>query len=458
MDDKERNKLEVHVPEKFTSARPASMLTRDSYADISINEHPVASGLPKKTAIPSMQASPADFLSLSLAPRSPICHEDYLTSDMPLVNMHIVSFKDATLVSLTWPHVLGDVMSASSICESWSLVMAGRESEVPALLSAGHRDVLDKAGQHPGFKDKHILEGQRLTGVWFLLFIARYFLDMLWWPKMESRSIYFPPKSVTKLKAKAMMEIKTGNPEARPSVASHVSHFVSTADVIYAWIICMIGRAHFSRKTRRSVMIAFPCDTRDRAPSIFPPEQKETGVWVQNASPPILQTVPARDLLAEHGVARVAQSIRHSIDTLATESQIHAQYAMARESYRKDGMPPIFGRVDQFPINGTNWTKANFFDKVDFSPAVITQVNGLGDKHSKKTAGTVVNGDRARNNSRVGKPVYLHVNDLAPPGSRQILYRNIACLWATPEGGYWIFGKFHPVVWKQVEGALAAIR
>jgi hypothetical protein len=454
---KENNKLEVHVPEKFTSARPASMLTRASYGDIGINEHPVASCLPKETAVPSMQASPADLLSLSLTPRTPTCLEDYLKSDMPLLNMHIVSFKDATLVSVTWPHVLGDIMSASAICEAWSLVMAGRESEVPAFLSAGQDDILDNAGRHHGFNDRHLMDGTQLTGFWFLLWVARYFLDILRWYKMESHSVFLPSRAVTKLKAKAMMEIKIQNPDAKPSVAAQASPYVSTADVLFAWIVCMMGRATFSPKSRRSVMIGFPCDVRDRAPSIFPPGQKKMGVWVQNASPPLLQTVPARDLVAEHGVARVAQSIRHAITTLGAEGQIHAQYALARESYKKSGLPPIFGHVNQFPVNGTNWSKANFFDKVDFSPAVI-QVNGVvTEKEGKKTRESVVNGTQGRK-SGVGKPVYLHANELAPPGSRAPLSRNLAYLVGTPSGGYWVVGKFHPAVWRQVEEALASLQ
>lgn len=461
MNDKEHNKLEVHVPEKFTSARPASMLTRVSYGDIGINEHPVASSLPRETPIPCLQSGPTDFLSLSMTPRTPVCLEDYLKSDMPLLNMHIITFKDATLVSMTWPHVLGDIMSASAICEAWSLVMAGRESEVPACLSAGHDDVLEKAGHHPAFNDKHMMERQQLKGLWFMVWVARYFLDIFWWFSQESRTIYLPPKSVTKLKAKAMMEIKSQNPEARPSVASHASSFVSTADVVFAWIICLMGRATFSPRSRRSVMIGFPCDVRDRAPSIFTPAQKEKGVWVQNASPPILQTVTARDVVSEHGVAKVAQSIRHAITTLGTEAQIHAQYALSRESYRKSGLPPIFGRINQFPVNGTNWTKANFFEKVDFSPAVIHQVNGVsekaGEKTGKKARDTLVNGNHGRK-STVGKPVYLHANELAPPGSRQPLSRNLCYLVGTPAGGYWIVGKFHPVVWRQIEGALAVMQ
>ncbi|KAL1853574.1 hypothetical protein Daus18300_011779 [Diaporthe australafricana] len=396
------------------------------------------------------------FLDLSLAPRCPLCLEDYLKSDIPHMNIHVVSFKDATLVSVTWPHVLGDIMSASAICEAWSLVMAGRESEVPAFLSAGEEDVLATAGQNPSFSDRHVLQSQQLAGFWFLVWVARYFLDILWWPNMESHTIYLPPKSVAKLKAKATMAIKAELPEARPSIASHASPFVSTADVVFAWLICLAGRGTFSRASRRSVMIGFPCDVRDRAPSIFPPAQKESGVWVQNASPPLMTTIPARDLLAEHGMARVAQSIRHAIITLGTEAQVHAQFRLAKESYKKNGLPPIFGDTSQFAINGTNWTKANFFEKVDFSPAVI-QGAGLKNKHGHNSKNNLVNGDKARA-SPIGKPVYLHANELAPSGTSQPLSRNLAYLVGTPAGGYWVVGKFHPAVWGHIEEALSGLQ
>lgn len=443
---KRTGRMEIHVPEKFTAERPAVKLTRLSHTDMSINDHPLASRLPRETPSPSVQASPEEFLDLSVTPETPLTMEDFLNSDTPQFNMHIISFKDATIVSLTWPHLLGDIMSVASVSEAWSLVMAGRESEVPAFLSAGNEDILETAGQHPDFQGKHILEDNRLAGVWFFIWLARYVLDMIRWPTMELRTIFLPPKTVKKLKAGATMAIKAGLPEAIPSNTDQATPFVSSADVVYAWLVCMIGQATFALTSRRSIMIGFPVDIRDRAPSIFPRAQAEKGVWVQNASPPLLALVTAQDVHAEHAVARVAQSIRHTINTQGTEEQVHALYRLSRAAYEKQGLPPIFGVTNQFPIGNTNWTKAYLHDKLDFSPAVVER------------AGVDAAGGKRASPARRGRPAYFHGNELKPRDKRENpLSRNIIYTIGTPEGGYWAMGKFHPVVWKRIRESLSEL-
>lgn len=421
-------------------------LTRLSYSDMSINEHPLASRLPRETPSPSVQASPEDFLDLSVTPETPLTLEDFLTSDIPQFNMHIISFKDATLVSMTWPHLLGDIMSVASVSTAWSLVMAGRESEVPAFLSAGEDDILETLGQHPDFQSKHIMEDRQLAGVKFFIWLARYVLDMILWPKMELRTIFLPPKTVKKLKARATMAIKAGLPEAVPSNTDQATPFVSSADVVYAWLVCMVGQVTFSLTSRRSIMIGFPVDIRDRVPSVFSKAQGEKGVWVQNASPPLLALVSAQDVHAEHAVARVAQGIRHAINTQGTEDQVHALYRLSRAAYDKQGLPPIFGVTNQFPMGNTNWTKAYLHDKLDFSPAVIKS-ESIDATESKRAS-----------SSRRGRPVYFHGNELKPKDKKENpLSRNIIYTIGTPKGGYWAMGKFHPKVWERIRESLSEL-
>lgn len=280
---KKTGRMEIHVPGKFTAERPAVKLTRLSHSDMSIKDHSLASRLPRETSTPSVQASPEEFLDLSVTPETPLT--PFLNSDIPQFNMHIISFKDATIVSLTWPALLGDIMSVASVSEAWSLVMAGRESEVPDFLSAGNEDILEIAGKHPDFQGKHIPEDRRLAGVWFFIWLARYVLDMIRWPTMDRRAIFLPPKTVKKLKAGATRAIEAGLPEAIPSNTDQATAFVGSADVVYAWLVCMVGQATFAPTSRRSTMIGFPVDIRDRAPSISPRAQAERDVWVQNASP-----------------------------------------------------------------------------------------------------------------------------------------------------------------------------
>lgn len=327
--------------------------------------------------------------------------------------------------------------------------MAGRESEVPAFLSAGNEDILETAGKHPDFQGKHIPEDRRLAGVWLFNWLARYVLDMIRWPTMDRRTIFLPPKTVKKLKAGATMAIEAGLPEAIPSNTDQATAFVSSADVVYAWLVCMVGQATFAPMSRRSIMIGFPVGFRDRAPSISPRAQAERDVWVQNASPPLLALVTARDVHAGrgHAVALVAQSIRHTINTQGTEDQVHTLYRLSRAAYERQGLPPIFGVTSQFPIGSTNWTKAYLHDKLDFSPAVV---EGVGTAEAT--------GGKRASAARKGRPAYFHGNELKPRDKKDNpLSRNTMYTIGTPEGGYWTTGKFHPVVWRRISEALSGL-
>ena len=65
-----------------------------------MKEHPIASQLPQATNRPSVQADPKDFTLLALGKGSPRTIEEYLYTDAPQLSLHIVSFTDATLVTL----------------------------------------------------------------------------------------------------------------------------------------------------------------------------------------------------------------------------------------------------------------------------------------------------------------------------------------------------------------------
>lgn len=423
---------------------------------MNIDEHPLASKLPKETAQPSLQAEPDVTIDLLVNPKAPHCLEDFLKSDAPLIDLSIISFKDCTLVNILLPHILGDAMTVAAMGELWSLCLASRKSEVRPNLSA-YNDGMATAGLDPAFQEKHVMEDRQLKGIWFLLWIARFLLDMWWWPKMEIRTIFLPAASVAKLKQDVSATLP--NSKSIPSSPEHRQKFISTADTLFAWISCMAVSIMLPRSSRRSVLLGFPCDTRDRAPSIFP--QSKEGVYFQNAAPPLVCGVTARDMMPDKdtnekvgngintAVARVAQSIRYTIATQGTEGQIHAAARLARKSLKDNGMPAIFGDSRAFVVTATNWTKANWFDEFDFSPAIVTPKDGNGTLKAKPF-------DKGHKPYHVpGKPVYFHINEVHPPtGNKNNLSRNFAYLIANPEGSYWMVAKFPPAVWKNIENDL----
>jgi hypothetical protein len=77
------------------------------------------------------------FRELGVPPNAPVCLDDYLTSDLPQMTLNVVSFTDATLVSLCWPHIAADAMSLRDVATAWNLVLAGLQSEITPMLSPG---------------------------------------------------------------------------------------------------------------------------------------------------------------------------------------------------------------------------------------------------------------------------------------------------------------------------------
>lgn len=445
--------MEIHVPKEFTPERPAVSYRHVSHMDMNIDEHPLASKLPKETAEPSIQAEPDVTIDLLVNPKAPHCLEDYLKSDAPLLDLSIISFKDCTLVNILLPHILGDAMTVAAMGEMWSLCLAGRGSEARPNLSA-YDDGMATAGLDPAFQERHVMEDRQLKGIWFLIWIARFMLDMWWWPKMETRTIFLPATSVSKLKSDVSATLSSS--KSVPSSSEHRQKFISTADALFAWISCMAMSIMLPRSSRRSVLLGFPCDTRERAPSIFP--RAKEGVYFQNAAPPLVCVVPARDMMPEKGsdeklgnginvaVARVAQSIRYTIGSQGTEGQIHAAARLARKALKQQGMPAIFGDPLQAVVTTTNWTKARWFEEYDFSPAIMAPKDGNGTPKAQSRE------DGYKPYHVPGKPVYFHINEIHPPtGNKNNLSRNFAYLIANPEGSYWMVAKFPPAVWKNIE-------
>ena len=56
-------------------------------------------------------------------PGDPQCLDDYIFTDRPMLGLHIVSFVDATLITLSWSHVLADALGNKALFDAWSLVL-----------------------------------------------------------------------------------------------------------------------------------------------------------------------------------------------------------------------------------------------------------------------------------------------------------------------------------------------
>ncbi|KAJ6109926.1 hypothetical protein N7486_002161 [Penicillium sp. IBT 16267x] len=445
-----KRKLEIHIPQVFTADRPAINFNHEEL-HVSINEHPLASRLPAPTSdILSVQNGPSAFRELAVPSSAPVCLEDYLASDLPQLTLNVVSFTAATLVSLHWPHIASGAMSLRDLAIAWSLVLAGRESEVPPMLSSGDDPVTDLS-KDPLFLETHILENQQVKGWRFLLWGLRFVLDLFWWRKMETRTVFLPRRVVSQLRSDALASLAEKS-EKDVTTESQLP-FISDGDVVTAWMSLMAASALLPLKSPRTVGISNAFDIRSRVPSIFPIKEKQ-GSYIQNAVFPCWANIMAHELIGKKDALGVAAlNIRRSIETQTTEDQIHALARLTRVSLEKTGLPPMFGDTSSFLITASNWSKARLFEMVDFGPAVQLAQSALKDQASTLAKNSENVRRKTGSASRAAKcnPMYYHVDNVSP---NNMLARNAFFFAGTPNGDYWINGCFPIAVWKAIEGGL----
>ncbi|KAK3316015.1 hypothetical protein B0H66DRAFT_640916 [Apodospora peruviana] len=430
-----KGKLEIHIPQKFTPERPAVRYTHVSY-DVDMDEHVLASRLPRATPGPSLQTGSTEYRTL-IGPPDDVWHDvavtiqDFIYTDRPQLGLHAVSFRDATLLTLSWPHTLFDAGGGQALFRNWSLVMAGKEDKVQPLLGA-RDDITDKITKPDTTVGLPKLAARKLGGAAMLLFIVRFMWALLFGPKMIRKLVFLPASTVAALKEEATEYLQNSHP--RPSVP-----FVSTSDTLIAWSARM-AVADLPPTSTQPVTIMSIFETRSRLPSIIDPG---AGVYVQNMVIPSWAFTDVSSLMA-NPLGCTAAHIRAALQEQTTEDQVRAAYRFLKPAQiaRK---PTLYGspRAELIPVS--NWTKANFFEVVDFSPALLSQgqKKRFGDDRDKfpETA--------------AGKPVFF----AAVSFSRNPELRNVVnILGKDAAGNYWLQMDCRPKVFENIEKEFARMR
>ncbi|CAG9953626.1 unnamed protein product [Clonostachys rosea f. rosea IK726] len=415
-------RLEFHVPVPFTAARPPVTYSHQTF-NIKIAEHELAGKLPVAGAKAQVFAGPHDFLGLTTGPDAPQTLEDYLSRDVPLLSLHIISFDDATVIGLAWPHAVTDAMGRHAIMSSWSLILAGKEAEAPPFLGA-REDVLYKAAD-PGFGEHKpfVLEPTRLFGVKMLMFGLRFLKDMLFVPATDSRTAYIPKRVIDNLRAQMKQEIA----EKNGAVAGDA--WISEGDILTAWFA---QKAALSNPGARPMIIGGLFDLRSRLPETV----SRDGVYVQNMVLLTFTTVSAE--LYKGPVSGIALEHRRCLKEQFPPEQVLGHLRELRRNWdRGSYRNPVYGPSDGWLFTLSNWTKADFVHAIQFGPAVVKQ--GESDDTRKNPLGTMV-----YHHSTLLRKSRLSRNSMGIPGKDH-------------EGNYWITGYLSPGAWELVEQGLADI-
>lgn len=384
---------------------------------MNIEDHPLGKTLPKATEDSSIHAGPPVFRDFAARGDAPTALKDFIYSDTPQLSLHITSFNDATLVALSWPHTLMDVMGQQALLHSWSLVLAGRESEVPPVLGA-QEDAICAAVNVPveEKEEEFKLGNKQLKGWQMLKFGLRFGLDLLWNQVVETRTLFLPKRLVTELRRQAQEDLAVLGGEEEEL-------FVSEGDVLTAWVTRAIVS---SLPQPRPATVLHALNARFRLPSLV----QAPGVYIQNMAIAAFAFLSQEVAAGSLGVMALAN--RRDLKEQSTEGQVLAFLRYLQEKPKVESDPSmVCGETDAVLVPCTNWTRARIFQTADFSAAVVR-------------AGEI---QSARSNPP-GSIVFHHAQSLRSSAA----VRNVIVLLGKDHGNnHWLTGILLPSAWARLE-------
>ncbi|KAJ5470153.1 hypothetical protein N7530_007510 [Penicillium desertorum] len=409
--------LEIHVPRPFTEERPAVYYTHQALA-VNIEDHQLAKTLPKATEAPSIQPGPQEYRVFAAREDAPATLEDFIYKDTPQLSLHVTSFNDATLVGLSWPHTLMDVMGQQALLRGWSLVLAGRESEVPPMLGA-REDAVCVAADAPEEPEEFRVREKRLRGWGMLVFGFRFVWDMLWNQIVETRTIFLPKRVVNGLRRQAQDDLAVQD-------MGEVKPFISEGDVLTAWAARAVA---CSLPQPRPVTVLHALNARFRLPSLV----QASGVYVQNMAVAAFTFLSPE--IATGPLGPIALENRRHLMEQSTEAQVVAFLHELRRGSKAGSDPALLcGESNAVLIPFTNWTRADFFKVVDFSPAIV-RVGETGQSRSNPP----------------GTMVFHHAQSMRQsPAARNVF----VVLGKDNNDNYWVTGVLLPSAWAKIEEEL----
>jgi hypothetical protein len=416
---------------------------------MSIKDHSIASLIPRSSGSkPVVLANTELFESLCHNPATPHNLKGYLNSDLPQLAIQTISFSDATLIGLVWPHTLLDALGREALFNAWKLVLQGRENEV-LELHGYDQDPLDNLGSNAK-KEDSVLYPKMLTGLALLLLFIRMLLSSLWHRKSEeSRVICLPKSFVERLKKQANCELEimrdaiAGKKDTnRPAILldldskrsndrlkSNIAPYISDHDILSAYI-AYLQNLHQSPDSNQTIAIMYPIGLRSILSKSLLPAEK---AYIGNALSGVIAFTTVKELLTKP-IAQTASESRLALLQQSTIEQVEAFTALKR-SVEANGSMAVFGDSGMKKAVISNWTKAKFFD-IDFSAAVVSKGEKTKDERS-------------------GRPTYVHAGMHC---SGIFTSRDTFQIHGKDAGGnYWISGRLLKRQWELIKNEFERI-
>jgi hypothetical protein len=305
----------------------------------------------------------------------------------------------------------------------WSLVLSGRQPDVPPVLGAREDTICAIADARMEKQEEYYLAQKRLKGLAMVAFGLRFAVDLLWNRIVETRTIFLPKETVAELCRQAQNDLSAQDPSVN-------KQFISEGDVLTAWTMRAVAS---SLPQPRPVAALHALNARFRIPSLT----QAPGVYVQNMAVAAFAPVSAEIVTGPLGP--IALENRRHIMEQSTELQVQAYLREVRKERTFGGDPAsmLYCNSDALLMPFTNWTRAKFFHVADFSHAVVR----VGDKRESRS-------------NPPGTMVFHHAQSMRPnPAARNV----VVVLGKDHAENYWITGTLSPLAWAEIGEELKKI-
>ncbi|TWU72502.1 hypothetical protein ED733_002151 [Metarhizium rileyi] len=349
--------MEAYAPKVFTTKTPSCTFFHGKYPDTHIETDSIGTYfvLPNKRAF--TQKYSADYRRLLLPPGIPSTVQDLVDGNLSQIVLRVLSFRDATIITVSWPPNSMDTAGFKALLHNWSLCMAGRTDEVAPVLGA-HEDALGElitSAEEKRHLDKPKTD-RKLTD------LSQNPISN-WWRRrkhqpLQPRTVYIPQNIYDDFTTEIRQDIAG-------IIESDDQRSVTTAaDIILAWISKLQAAADFKP---RGVLSTIRVNLRCRMSAL----RDQPGEYLQNLTLPAYSYISPEE--TTDTVGAIALQHKHNLQDQTAEHQMLAltKHVMDKKRSGKDALP-LYEAPRTPRLEFSNFAPLHLFSAADFSPAVLS--------------------------------------------------------------------------------------
>jgi hypothetical protein len=316
-----------------------------------IEEHPIYPMIPRATGVPQTYACPVELEQLVAPHGIPGGVAHWVDSDCPLIIFTVVTFTNASLISIKWSHSTMDGVTIQAFWQGITAVLSNKPEKIPVFAGFDEDPLLPLASKTPG--EQYALHHMCSSGWVFAKFAINFIKEMAL-HKAEQRYICIPGAYFEEMKRMALAEARAKATDPKAKI------WLSENDVVLSWWSKTVVAA-LEIPEDVPIAISNTMDIRDFTYGKIP----RNSMYMGNALDSAVTFMTAGELLSQPLTA-ISLRTRNDMVRLRTQQQIEAKMALDKAA----GGTQFLGPANQVQLLLTNWRKFDFYG-FDFSGAIL---------------------------------------------------------------------------------------